>query len=207
MHVETYMADTFLRAAVTVVQQGRGDIRQALDTLPVPIYVTNADGVITYYNRACVAFAGRTPCVGQDSWCVTWKLYTEAGQLLPHDQCPMAIAIQEKRAVRGIEAVAERPDGTRVNFLPYPTPLFDEDGALVGAVNMFIDVIEWKQAQMFREQALQCRRLAGSIEDRRTVMVLTSMAAEYEEKARNIEAANSVSKAEKWLGNPDRLSV
>jgi PAS domain-containing protein len=80
MAVESFMAETFLQAAVTAVQQGRDELHEALDTLPVPVYVTNAQGVITYYNQACVAFAGRTPCLGQDSWCVTWKLYTEAGQ-------------------------------------------------------------------------------------------------------------------------------
>jgi len=44
--------------------------------------------------------------------------------------------------VRGIEAIAERPDGTRMNLLPYPTPLFDGDNNLIGAVNMFIDITE-----------------------------------------------------------------
>jgi len=152
MRVETFMVDTFLRAALTAVQQGGYELHEALDTLPVPVYVTDADGVITYYNRACVRFAGRRPQVGRDNWCVTWKLYSEAGQFLPHDQCPMAVAVREKRAVRGIEAVAERPDGTRINFLPYPTPLIDPDGRLVNAVNMLIDITEQKQTQAQRDR-------------------------------------------------------
>jgi PAS domain S-box-containing protein len=147
MQMGTFMADTFVQAAITVLQQGGGDLHQALDTLPVPIYVTGVDGMITYYNRACIPFAGRTPRIGQDSWCVTWKLYTKSGQFLPHDQCPMAVAVREKRTVRGVEAIAERPDGTRVNFLPYPTPVFDTDGNMTGAVNLFIDVTALKRAQ------------------------------------------------------------
>jgi len=149
MRMETFMADTVLRAAVTAVQQGGYELHQIADTFPVPIYVTNADGVITYYNRACVAFAGRAPRLGRDRWCVTWKLYTETGRFVRRDRCPMAVAIRERRAVRGIRAIAERPDGTRVSFLPYPTPLFDEDGHLAGAVNMLIDVTERKPAQGF----------------------------------------------------------
>jgi PAS domain S-box-containing protein len=190
MRVETFMADTLVRAAVTAVQQGKWELHQALDTLPVPVYVTDAHGVITYFNRACIAFAGRTPRVGEDAWCVTWKLYTEDGQFLPHDQCPMAVAIQERRAVRGIEAIAERPDGTRANFLPYPTPVFDRDGNLVGAVNMFIDVTEQKQTQALRAQAVRCRRLARSTSDGRSKETLNLMAAEYEQKAGMIEDAN-----------------
>jgi len=186
MRAEPFMADTFLRAAVTAAMQGGHNLHQALDTLPVPVYVPNADGLITYFNHACIAFAGRTPNLGQDSWCVTWKLYTADGEFLPHDECPMAVAIQERRAVRGIEAIAERPDGTRVSFLPYPTPLFDEDGTLTGAVNLFIDVTEARQAQALWEQALRCRRLAGAITDQRTVETLTAMARELETKAANI---------------------
>ena len=143
------MAEIVLRAAVTAVQQGGYNLHQALDTLPVPVYVANRRGLIIYYNRACVGFTGYIPRLRRDRWCVTWKLYTEAGVVLRHDQSPMAVAIRERRAVRGIKAIAERPNGTRVGFLPYPTPLFDADGNLHCAVNMFIDLgepLEFRQA-------------------------------------------------------------
>ena len=52
----------------------------------------------------------------------------------------MAIALKERRAISGAEAVAVRPDGTLVAFLAYPTPLFDSDGELVGAVNVLVNV-------------------------------------------------------------------
>jgi PAS domain-containing protein len=145
--LEPFMADIVLRAAVTAVQQGGYNLHQALDTLPVPVYVANRRGVIIYYNRACVRFTGYIPRPRRDRWCVTWKLYTEAGVVLPHDQSPMAVAIRERRAVRGIKAIAERPNGTRVKFLPYPTPLFDLDGNLHCAVNMFIDLAEPSEFQ------------------------------------------------------------
>jgi len=139
MQVDKFIADTLIRATITVLEQGGTELDQTLDTLPVPIYVADADGVITYFNRACVAFAGRTPEVGNDSWCVTWRLYAEGGAFLPHDQCPMAVAIREGRAVRDVVAFAERPDGSRARFMPYPTPFFDESGAIAGAVNLFIN--------------------------------------------------------------------
>ena len=50
--------------------------------------------------------------LGSDEWCVTWKLYWPDGTPLPHDQCPMAVALKEGRAIRNAEAIAERPDGT-----------------------------------------------------------------------------------------------
>ena len=59
---------------------------------------------------------------------------------MPHDQCPMATAVKKQQAIRGLEAVAERPDGTRVPFLPFPTPIFNASGVFIGAVNMLVDI-------------------------------------------------------------------
>jgi PAS domain-containing protein len=134
------LADEVLQSAVNVVKRGGRAQRLALDTFPAAIYVTDPDGFISYFNLACVGFAGRTPTIGQDRWCVTWKLYTDEGDFLPHDQCPMAVTLQTKRAVRGATAVAERPNGTRVNFMPFPTPVVGEHGEMLSAVNMLIDV-------------------------------------------------------------------
>jgi PAS domain S-box-containing protein len=120
--------------------------RDLLQALPAAIYTTDADGRITFFNRACIDFAGRTPKVGE-MWCVTWKLYLPDGTPLPHDECPMAIALKENRSVRDVEAVAERPDGSRICFMPYPTPLRDERGGLIGAVNMLVDITTRKQAE------------------------------------------------------------
>jgi PAS domain S-box-containing protein len=122
-------------------------MRQVLDALPAAVYTTDKDGVITYFNRAAVEFAGREPELGKDQWCVTFRLRTLDGEPLPHDQCPMAIAIKENRSIRGVEAMAQRPDGSLVPFLPFPTPLRDSSGALVGAVNMLVDVSARREAE------------------------------------------------------------
>lgn len=120
--------------------------RDLLQALPAAIYTTDAEGRITFFNRACIDFAGRTPQIGE-MWCVTWKLYLPDGTPLPHAECPMAIALKQNRAVRDVEAIAERPDGSRIYFMPYPTPLRDESGRLAGAVNMLVDITARKQAE------------------------------------------------------------
>jgi PAS domain S-box-containing protein len=131
--------------------------RQLLDALPAAIYTTDAKGTVTYFNKAAVEFSGRVPNAGKDHWCVTWRLYTDDGAPLPHDQCPMAITLREGKAVRNVTAVAEKPDGSRVPFMPYPTPLYGTDGSLCGAVNMLVDLTEQKRAE--REQRLLVREL------------------------------------------------
>jgi PAS domain S-box-containing protein len=128
------------------IRESEQHMRDLLEGLPAAVYTTDANGRITFFNKACIDMAGRTPQLG-DEWCVTWRLYTPDGAPLPHDQCPMAVALKEDRVVRGVEAVAERPDGTFVPFIPYPTPLHDADGTLIGAINMLVDITERKQAE------------------------------------------------------------
>lgn len=178
--------DTALNALCTVI-----DWRAVLDALPVPIYVTDAEGGVTYWNRACVAFAGREPELGQDRWCVTWKIFTTTGEFLPHDQCPMAQAIRQRRIIRDQVAIAERPDGTRAAFRPYPTPLFNDDGSLRGAVNMLIDVTE-EQSEVLADQATRCRRLASAVYNRETSGVLSAMADQFARTAAELRADNDL---------------
>jgi PAS domain-containing protein len=175
--------------AMAAARRGEIELQAVLATLPAPIYTTDAEGWITYYNSACIQFAGRTPTPGEDRWCVTWKLYGLDGAFLPHEDCPMAVAIKEKRAVRGAVAAAERPDGTRVMFVPYPTPLIGEHGDIEGAVNILIDVTDHRQAGALRAQAMRCRRLAQSVTDQQAVDTLLVMAGEYDAKAQSLRTS------------------
>jgi PAS domain S-box-containing protein len=131
-----------------------GFFRQILDVLPTAIYTTNALGQITYFNEAAAKLWGCRPELGSSQWCGSWKLYWPDGRPLPHDQCPMAIALREGRSVRGIEAIAERPDGSRVPFMPFPTPLYGGSGVLLGAVNMLLDVTDRNRAGDYEQRLI-----------------------------------------------------
>jgi PAS domain S-box-containing protein len=118
-----------------------------LEALPTAVYATDAAGRLIFYNHAAAKLWGRRPELGKEEWCGSWRLYWPDGRPMPHDQCPMAVALKEQRPLKGVEALAERPDGTRVPFLAYPTPLVDESGALIGALNMLVDITERKRAE------------------------------------------------------------
>ncbi len=163
-------------------------LQRTLDALSLPIYLTDAAGNVTHFNRACINFAGRRPIPGRDRWCVTWRLYTERGEFLPHSSCPMALAIREGRPIRGVRAVAERPDGTRVVFTPFPTPILSK-GVVTGAVNLLLDVTDARQIEALRDQAKRCRMLARAAPDPDTATVLDEMAQDYEAKALALESA------------------
>ena len=176
-------ADFIVGIALSAARRGNDSLFASLSRIPAPIYATDRDGWVTFFNESCIDFAGRTPVVGEDRWCVTWKLFLEDGTFLPHDSCPMAIAIKEKRDVRGAVAVAQRPDGTRVLFSPYPTPLLDEEGEVSGAINILIDITDRRQAADLRAQAERCRHLSMAVRDRQAAETLRLMAEEYDAKA------------------------
>src|SRR4029453_3254705 len=121
--------------------------RSVSEALPAAVYTTDAEGRITMFNDAALGFSVRKPEIGSDEWWVSWKFYWPEGTPMPHDQSPMAMALKKGEVVRGYEAIAERPDGTRVNFVPYPTPLRDSNGKLIGAINMLVDITDRKKAE------------------------------------------------------------
>ena len=138
--------DLIARAAGPLIE-GDDFFRELVNALPAAVYTTDPSGRITYYNEAAAALWGCRPDLGTSDWCGSWKLFWPDGRIMPHDQCPMATAVKKQQAIRGLEAVAERPDGTRVPFLPFPTPIFNASGVFVGAVNMLVDITERKRAE------------------------------------------------------------
>lgn len=155
--------------------------RHVMQALPAAIYTTDAEGKLLYFNKAAEELWGRTPKVGEQFWCGSWKIYLPDGTLLPHDQCPMAVALKEKRALIGPEACVERPDGTRVSVLPHPTPIFDSTGTMIGAVNMLIDLTEQKLASATQ------RGLSDELNHRvkNTLATIQSLAAQTMRNSRN----------------------
>jgi PAS domain S-box-containing protein len=130
---------------------------QLLEALGVAVYTTDSNGRINYFNEAAASLWGRRPQMGE-LWCGSWRLLWPDGSPMAHEDCPMSVALRENRPVRGLQAMAERPDGTRVMFQPYPTPLHDDAGRLVGAVNVMVDVTE-------RNRAEEALRVSNAVKD------------------------------------------
>jgi len=148
------------KQAEDTIKERERQTRELLEALPTAIYTTDTEGRITFYNDAAVDLWGCRPELGTATFCGSWRLYHPDGRPMPHDQCPMAQALQRGEAIRGAEAIAERPDGTRVTFEPYPTPLHDGSGRQIGAVNMLVDITERKASEE------QLRLLASEVDHR-----------------------------------------
>jgi PAS domain S-box-containing protein len=121
--------------------------RRLLGSLPAAIYTTDRAGRITYCNPAAIDLWGRQPALGHDRWSDHWRLHYPDGTSVPLGERPTQIVLNEGRAVRGTEALLERPDGTLVPIMPCPAPLIDDQGTVIGVVNMQLDLTEQKRAE------------------------------------------------------------
>jgi PAS domain S-box-containing protein len=181
------------KRAEAKLRDSQRQLQDLLAAIPAAIYTTDAQGRITYFNEAAVALAGRTPKIGSDEWCVTWKLYKPDGTPLPHDECPMAVALKEGRQIRNAEAVAERPDGSRVPFIPYPTPLHDANGKIVGAINMLVDISERKQAETQQQILLKelNHRVKNNMQTLQSLLHMATMQTQNDEARQVLAEATS----------------
>jgi PAS domain S-box-containing protein len=146
------------------LQEADERYRQIVQGLPAAFYTCNAEGYITFFNKAAAELWGREPVLGKDLWCGSWRIYNTDGTPMSLDSCPMGIALKEGRPVLGQEIIIERPDGVRLNVLPHPQPIFDDKGNVVEAINMLVDITNSKKAeQALRESDEQFRQLADFV--------------------------------------------
>jgi len=138
---------------------------QLLHRLPAAVYVCDKEGTIIFYNKAAAELWGREPELGKDKWCGSYKILNEDGSEMPLHECPMAICLKEAKAVHGYEIKVMQPNGNIKTVVPYPQPLFNEDGKLTGAINMLVDISDFKRTEnAFRESESQYKDLALSLE-------------------------------------------
>jgi PAS domain S-box-containing protein len=124
----------------------------ALARLSVPVYTTDTEGYITFYNDAAAEFWGTRPEIGRSKWCGAWRLYRPDGTPLEHHDSALAITLRERCPVVGADAVAERPDGTRSSFMPHPSLLTNEAGEVTGAINLLVDLSDRNATYLGQER-------------------------------------------------------
>jgi len=186
--------------------------RDSMLALPFAVYMTDATGLLTFFNPAAAELAGRTPEIGRDRWCVAWRLRWPDGRAMSHEDSPLAVALRENRSIRGVDVIGERPNGTRFSFLAHPTPIRDGAGAVVGGVNMLLDITDRKTADSVR------RDIAGD-RDRKEIAILRLIDAVLKEAQRQargnearrliqhaIQGVATISAAQGLLDDPDGVT-
>lgn len=147
------------------IKRSEARYRELLFGLPIAVYTCNAEGYIELYNEAAAQLWGTKPLIGKDLWCGSWKIYRQDGTPLPLEECPMALALKEKKPI-SFEILIERPDGSKRHIIPNPQPTFDANGVLSGAINTLIDITPQVEARHnVQESQTQFSTLANNIQN------------------------------------------
>jgi signal transduction histidine kinase len=134
------------------------EFRELLERLPAAAYTTDADGLITWFNRDAVEVWGREPLLNDpiDRFCGSFRLFYVDGRPMTHADCWMGRALRDREPYNGQEVVIERQDGSRRIALAHANPIFDGE-RLVGAVNVLVDITDRKRAQLQLEEANEAK--------------------------------------------------
>ncbi|MEO6256958.1 MAG: PAS domain-containing protein [Sphingomicrobium sp.] len=112
--------------------------QDALDDIPVGIYVIEKDGTLITCNKTAIGAWGRTPALGaSEKYCGAHILRYPSGEVMPHASAPPSVVINNGGTVRDADVICEQPNGHRLLALVNVFPIRSEDDEVVGAVNVF----------------------------------------------------------------------
>ena len=142
-----------LNAEAEALRQSEKRYRELLQALPVAVYTTDPDGKISLYNESATQLMGRNPQPLEDRWSIAHRLYRQDGTPVPASESAMAVTLRTGKEQRDLELMVERPDGSRVWVMPYPTVLRDAAGDVAGGINVLVDITERKLAEERQRQS------------------------------------------------------
>ena len=131
---------------------------QVMEHLPVAYCSCDTEGTITEFNHHATDLWGNEPAAGVRFHGAA-RLLDAKGKLLPQEQSPIACALRTRKPQRNTELMVERKDGRRITVLSNAAPLFDAEGNLTGAMEVFHDITERRYVEEARRVA---DRLAAS---------------------------------------------
>jgi PAS domain S-box-containing protein len=139
------------------LRESEGMLDRMLQTMVDGMVRVDLEGRITYANLA----AERILEVHKDKIQRRyynqrkWQQINENGDPFPLDQLPLALALGQKREVRGLEHGIQAPNGQIKWLSVNAAPLLDESGQLYGAIASFRDITAQKKAESQRKAALE----------------------------------------------------
>lgn len=115
-------------------------------------YACDCSGTITDYNRRAVELWGRVP-QATDRFTGAYKVLDGHGDSLSPEAIATAVLLRSRLAQFNKEFVIEQPDGKRLTVLSNVSPLLDEKGNMIGALDVLQDVTDQRRSEDARRVA------------------------------------------------------
>jgi PAS domain S-box-containing protein len=154
--VNAFMHDITARKRVEEeLRRNERRLHRLMELMPAAVYTCDAHGRINFFNHRAAEIWGREPRINaaDEKFHGSFRLYRPDGAPLAHADTPMAVAVRMGRPTRGEEVTMERPDGSRVVVAVNSEPLYDTQGELAGAINVFQDITQRKLGEQELREA------------------------------------------------------
>ena len=136
------------------VEQERFRLEAVLQSLPVGVWIADREGRITGKNeQADKIWAGISFIINSTGAYQAWQ--PNGNELLALEDYPMAKVLRTGAPVQAVELDIRRSDGSKGAVLVSAAPILDEEGRLVGAVAVNLDITERRQAQAALQESEQ----------------------------------------------------
>jgi len=165
--VVTFRDITYRRQCEKALEQFRRHNDMILQAAGEGIFGLDLQGKHTFVNPAANKLLGYEPgeLLGKPSH-LTWHHTKSDGSPYPAEECPIYRAYKDGLVHQGDDEVFWKKDGTSFPAQYTSTPIWDDQGALAGAVVTFQDITEKKRmaAQLLEEVKLaEVTRVLGDI--------------------------------------------
>jgi hypothetical protein len=135
------------------------------ECLPVACYACDCSGTITDYNRRSVELWGRAP-QATDRFTGAHKILDAQGGSLAPEATATAFLLRSGLTQLNKELVIERPDGKRLTVISNVAALRDEEGKVIGALDVLHDITDrrWSEdARRIAERLSASSRVAAEV--------------------------------------------
>lgn len=120
-------------------------LRNVLETLPVGVWIMDAQGLILQGNAEAQRIWAGARFVGPDQYGVYKGWWLSTGEPIAPDEWASARAIRNGETVIGEEVLIECFDGSRKIIVNSAMPLRDEQGRITGAISVDQDITARKE--------------------------------------------------------------
>jgi PAS domain S-box-containing protein len=130
-------------------QRERSRLQTILNTIPLGVFVIDANEAITLQNEHAQAVLGRDmeqiSAVAERIHII--GLRKPDGSPLPVEELPSIRSLRNGEIIRDVEIMIERPGERSTTLLVNSAPLRDEAGHIIGSISAFRDITERKHAE------------------------------------------------------------
>lgn len=122
-------------------------LNKIFDLLPIGLWFSDNNGKLTRGNPAGISIWGAEPTVPIEDYGIFKARRLPSGEEIAADDWALAHTIREGKTIQGELLEIDSFDGKKKIILNYTSPVFDENGQMLGAIVVNNDITQLKQSE------------------------------------------------------------